>query len=196
MTSRQLAYLLIAAGVMGLFARTAGLSPVPAAAWVAVAWGATGVLWARTESTSRRALGTGLLAIAALSGAGALVGVVPTGLVSAAFLGVWWRRPRRSWPLLVGGLTASVTVTAVAGTVATAWNPAPLFFLGFAATFAALYLLPEALGGGRRWAAVPAVVFTLLTVVTNDPSRSLPDWLLPAALIIGGLAMLSGVRRR
>ena len=196
MTSRQLAYVLIAAGAIGLFARTGGLPPVPAAAWVTVALVATGLLWARTGSTSRRAVGTALLGIAAVSGAGALMSVVPTGVASAAFLGVWWRKPRRSWPLLVGGLTASITVTAVAGTVATAWNPAPLFFLGFAATFAALFLLPEAWGGGRRWAAVPAVVFTLLTVVINDPARSLPDWLLPAALIVGGLAMLSGVRRR
>ncbi len=196
MTSRQLAYLLIAAGVMGLAARTGGLPPVPAAAWLTVTLVATGVLWARTGSSSRRLVGTALLGIAALSGAGPLVGVVPTGVASAAFLGLWWRAPSRSWPLLAGGLTASITITAVAGTVATVWNPAPLFFLGFAATFAALYLLPQSRGGGLRWAAVPAVVFTLLTVVVNDPSRSLPDWLLPAALIVGGLAMLSGVRRR
>ncbi|MEX2502289.1 MAG: hypothetical protein WD336_07925 [Trueperaceae bacterium] len=196
MNARWLAIVLIVAGVAGLIANVGSLPPVPAAAWVAVALAAVWATWSRPGTNGRRLLITFLLGIAAMAGAGPLTGLVPTGVAAAAFLGVWWRERWRSWPLLAGGLTSAITITAMAGTVAPAWNPAPLFFLGFAATFALLYLLPPAAGGGQRWAGVPALVFTVLTVLINDPARSLPGWLLPLALITGGLALLSGVRRR
>lgn len=197
MKPRTIGVLLVAAGVAGLLRGWGSLPAIPAAAWLLTMLVLVAMLWQRPPgrpNTGQRLAGTALLGVAALAGAGPLEGVAPAGVVGASFLALWWR-DRTSWALLSGGLLGSVTLTGVASAVAPVWNPAPLLLLGFAATFSLLYLLPEAAGGGRRWALFPALFFTVMTVVVNDPSRSLPGWLLPLLLIVGGATMLAGVRR-
>jgi hypothetical protein len=197
-TPRALGLLLVAAGIAGLLSGLGGLPALPAALWLAAAVALVVLLWLRPPgrpARGQRLVATFLLGIMALAGAGPLEGVVPAALTAAAFLAVWWR-DRRGWPLLAGGLLAAVALTGAAAAFAPAWNPAPLLLLGFAATFSLAYLLPASWGGGRRWALVPALFFTVMTVVVNDPARSLPGWLLPALLIVGGATMLLGVRRR
>lgn len=198
MTPRAIGVLLVAAGVAGLLRGLGGLPAVPAAVWLLTALALVATLWLRPPGRpgrGQRILATVLLGIAAAVGAGPLEGLVPAGVTGAAFLAVWWRE-RSSWSLLSGGLLATLTLAGIAAAVAPAWNPAPLLFLGFAATFSMVYLLPEGAGGGRRWALFPALFFTVMTVVVNDPARSLPGWLLPLLLIAGGATMLMGVRRR
>ena len=198
MTPRTLGVLLIAAGVAGAIRLIGGLPAVPATLWVLTAMALVAALWSRPPGRperGQRLVATILLGIAALAGAGPLEGVAPAGIAAAAFLAIWVR-DRRSWALLSGGLLGSVVLTDMASTIAPAWNPAPLLFLGFAATFSLVYLLPGELGGGRRWALFPALFFTVMTVIVNDPLRSLPSWLLPLLLILGGATMLAGVRRR
>ena len=198
MTPRTLGLLLIAAGVAGAIRLIGGLPAVPATVWVLTAMVLVAALWARPPerlSRGQRLVATILLGIAALAGAGPLEGVAPAGIAAAAFLAIWVR-DRPSWALLTGGLLGSVVLTDMASAIAPAWNPAPLLFLGFAAAFSLVYLLPGELGGGRRWALFPALFFTVMTVIVNDPLRSLPSWLLPLLLIVGGATMLAGVRRR
>ena len=197
MKPRTIGLLLVAAGVAGLVRGGGGLPAVPAAAWLLVSLVLVVTLWLRPPGrpgTGARLLGTALLGIAALAGSGPLEGVVPAGVAGASFLALWWR-DRTSWSLLSGGLLGTLTLTGVAAAVAPVWSPAPVLMLGFAATFSLAYLLPEASGGGRRWALFPALFFTVMTVVVNDPTRSLPGWLLPLLLIAGGATMLAGVRR-
>lgn len=198
MTSRTLGLLLVTAGVAGLLSSLGGLPALPAALWVAAGVALVVALWLRPPGRpgrGQRLVATFVLALMALAGAGPLEGVVPAAVTAAAFLAVWWR-DGRGWALLAGGLLASLSLSGAAATFAPAWNPAPLLFLGFAATFSLAYLLPASWGGGRRWALGPALFFTVMTVVVNDPMRSLPGWLLPALLILGGATMLWGVRRR
>lgn len=198
MTPRTLGLLLVAAGVAGATRMIGGLPAVPATVWVLTAMALVAALWSRPPGRpgrGQRLVATILLGIAALAGAGPLEGVAPAGIVASAFLAIWVR-DRRSWALLSGGLLASVVLTDMASSIAPAWNPAPLLFLGFAATFSLVYLLPDEAGGGRRWALFPALFFTVMTVVVNDPLRNLPSWLLPVLLIVGGATMLVGVRRR
>lgn len=198
MTSRGLGVLLIAVGLIGAVEAFGGLPAVPAVAWVLTALTLVGLLWARPPGRpgrGQRILASLLVGIAAMAGAGPLEGVVPAGVVGTAFLAVWLR-DRVSWALLPGGLLGSTVLTGMASALAPAWNPAPILFLGFAATFSLLYLLPREAGGGRRWALPPALFFAVMTVVVNDPLRGLPGWLIPALLIVGGATMLSGVRRR
>ena len=198
MTPRTLGLLLIAAGVAGAIRLIGGLPALPATVWVLTAMALVAALWSRPPerpSRGQRLVATILLGIAALAGAGPLEGVAPAGIAAAAFLAIW-ARDRPSWALLTGGLLGSVVLTDMASAIAPAWNPAPLLFLGFAATFSLVYLLPGELGGGRRWALFPALFFTVMTVIVNDPLRSLPSWLLPVLLILGGATMLAGVRRR
>lgn len=198
MTPRTLGLLLIAAGVAGALRLIGGLPAVPATLWILTAMALVAALWSRPPGRpdrGQRLVATLLLGIAALAGAGPLEGVAPAAIAAAAFLAIWVR-DRRGWALLTGGLLASVVLTDMASAIAPAWNPAPLLFLGFAATFSLVYLLPGELGGGRRWALFPALFFTVMTVIVNDPLRSLPSWLLPLLLIVGGATMLMGVRRR
>ncbi len=198
MTPRTLGLLLIAAGVAGALRLIGGLPAVPATLWILTAMALVAALWSRPPGRpdrGQRLVATLLLGIAALAGAGPLEGVAPAAIAAAAFLAIWVR-DRRGWALLTGGLLASVVLTDMASAIAPAWNPAPLLFLGFAATFSLVYLLPGELGGGRRWALFPALFFTVMTVIVNDPLRSLPSWLLPLLLILGGATMLMGVRRR
>jgi len=197
-TPRTLGLLLIAAGVAGGIRLIGGLPAVPATVWILTAMALVAALWSRPPerpSRGQRLVATILLGIAALAGAGPLEGVAPAGIAAAAFLAIWARH-RTSWALLTGGLLGSVVLTDMASAIAPAWNPAPLLFLGFAATFSLVYLLPGEAGGGRRWALFPALFFTVMTVIVNDPLRSLPSWLLPVLLIVGGATMLAGVRRR
>jgi len=197
-TPRTLGLLLIAAGVAGAIRLIGGLPAVPATVWVLTAMALVAALWSRPPERlgrGQRLVATILLGIAALAGSGPLEGVAPAGIAAAAFLAIWVR-DRRSWALLTGGLLGSVVLTDMASAIAPAWNPAPLLFLGFAAAFSLVYLLPGELGGGRRWALFPALFFTVMTVIVNDPLRSLPSWLLPLLLIVGGATMLAGVRRR
>lgn len=198
MSGRAVGLLLVVVGVAGMARRFAWLPAVPSAAWLLVLAALVALLWARPAQEiprTHRLLGTLLLGVAALVGAGPLQGLAPPAVLAAAFLGRWARTPHRTWPLLVGGLLASVTLTGMANAVAPAWNPAPVLFLGFAATFSAVYLMPNDAGRHARWASFPAVFFAVMTVVVNDPARGLPSWLLPLLLILGGVTMLAGVRR-
>ena len=198
MTQRGLGLLLVAVGLAGIGRGFGAPGAVPAAIWVAAALTLVGLLWIRPAGrpgTGQRVLASLLLGVAAMAGAGPLEGVVPAGVVAAAFLAVWLR-DRASWALLPGGLLGSTVLTALAAALAPAWNPAPILFLGFAAIFSLLYLLPREAGGGRRWALPPALFFAVMTVVVNDPQRGLPGWLIPTLLILGGVTMLAGVRRR
>lgn len=199
MSPRVLGILLIATGVAGMLRSIGELPSVPATLWLLTVLGVVAALWARGTRHSERGTrigGTLLLGIAAMAGAGPLEAVVVPGVVAAAFLGVWARDPWRTWPLIPGGLLATVTLTGVIDVFAPAWNPAPLLFLGFGLTFSALYLLPADRGGAKGWALFPALFFTVMTVVVNDPTRSLPGWLLPVLMILGGVTMLVGLRRR
>lgn len=67
----------------------------------------------------------------------------------------------------------------------TAW----LFFLGIAATFGLLYLLPAS-QGGQRWAVYPAVVaLAVLAIVLLTGAVS--GVVVPIALMLVGLYLLS-----
>ena len=198
MTSRSVGILLVAVGAAGILGSLGGLPVIPATLWVLAMLALVFGLWMRTPgrpARGQRLLASVLLGVAALAGAGPIEGVVPAGVVAAAFLAVW-ARDRVAWALLTGGLIGSTVLTGMASELAPIWNPAPLLFLGFAATFSLLYLLPREAGGGRRWALAPAFFFAVMTVVVNDPMRGLPGWLIPALLIVGGATMLAGLRRR
>lgn len=198
MNARLVGILLILTGAAGLLRSFARFPVLPATVWLAIVLGVVAALWARTPARNERGVRLGatvLLGVAALAGAGPLEAVVVPGVAAAAFLGSWSRDPWRTWPLIPGGLLASITLTGVIDAFAPAWNPAPLLFLGFALTFSALYLLPADRGGAKRWALSPALFFTVMTVVVNDPARNLPGWLLPVLLIAGGVTLLGAIRR-
>lgn len=198
MSSRGIGIILVAVGLAGFASLLGGLAALPATVWVLVILGIVFGLWVRPLdrfSRRQRMAATVLLGVAALSGAGPITGAVPAGIAGAAFLGVWLREGK-AWALLTGGLLGTSVLTNMAAALAPVWNPAPILFLGFAATFSLLYLLPTTRGGGRRWALAPALFFAVMTVVVNDPLRGLPGWLIPTLLIAGGATMLVGLRRR
>lgn len=198
MTSRGIGIILIAVGLAGFLGMFGGLPALPAIFWVLAILAIVFGLWVRPSNRMprrQRMSATVLLGIAALAGSGPIDGVVPAGIAAAAFLAVWLREGK-AWALLTGGLLGTTVLTGMASALAPIWNPTPILFLGFAATFSLLYLLPASRAGGRRWALAPALFFAVMTVVVNDPMRGLPGWLIPALLIVGGATMLVGLRRR
>jgi hypothetical protein len=104
-------------------------------------------------------------------------------------------RPVTAWALIPAGVLSTITAAAAIAALAPAWDAGVVFLLGMTATFGAIYLLPRERGGGR-WALAPALVWALLTVLANDPSGALARWILPLALIGGGVALLGWTRRR
>lgn len=194
---RALGVLLAAVGAFALIAGQGGLAALPGAAWLAATLVAAAAVWLRGRAripTWQRVIAVALLAVAGTAGAGRLLAAAPLAFLSLAFLLAFLSGRRRAWAILPAGLLGTVALVIGAEELLPRWEGGPLLFLGFAATFSALYLVPRPQGGGRRWALYPALFFLVMTVVVNDPARGFPPWLLPVLLIGGGLSMLLGWR--
>ncbi len=110
------------------------------------------------------------------------------------FLAVWMADAKRErwWAIIPGGvlltlgLTASYEATLDFGEA----FEGTLFFLGLAATFAALYVLPSV---RQRWAIWPAAGLALVALITLGSTGS---WIVPLALILVGAVLFFRPSRR
>ena len=182
---------------MVLAVNTGVLGVLPGLAWVGLTFALGAALWVGMEG--RLALLPRLVAFVALGvvatvTSGAFAGAAATGFIALGFLLTYGGRPGRWWAILPGGIMASVTLLILVDLVVPRWEVAPILFLGFAATFTYLYLLPHD-RGGKAWALYPAVACIVLTVIVNDPRGGSPDLLLPLILIGGGALILWWWRR-
>jgi hypothetical protein len=197
-SSTTIGVVLIAAGVLAVAARSPALGALPDLMRVLLLFAVGAAAWWGTRGRLRRGARIALIAVIgafAVPSAGRFAGVVAIGFPALAFALVYLASPRRWWALLPAGVLASVALVAGSQALFPGWNPAPLLFLGFAATFTTLYLLPRG-RGGQRWALAPALLWIVLTVLVNSPSGNGPHWLLPAVLIGAGVFLLSWWRGR
>jgi hypothetical protein len=132
--------------------------------------------------------GSVLLALGAAALSPFLSGSLFLGFIGAGFVAVYLSDLRRWWALIPGGILLTLALVAGAETLAPGWDAGPLLFLGFAATFTALYLLPPS-AGGQRWALYPAVACIALAVLSSGFISGLAS-LWPLALIILGLYLM------
>lgn len=194
---RLLGGLLAVLGAVALIAWQGGMAALPGAVWLLATLFAAGAVWLRGRGRIPRWQRVGavvLLALAGVAGAGRLVAAAPLAFLALAFVLAFLSGRRRAWTILPAGVLGTLALIVAADELLPRWETAPLLFLGFAATFSLLYLLPRPEGGGRRWALYPALFFLVMTVVVNDPGRGFPSWLLPVLLIGGGVSMLLGWR--
>lgn len=199
--SATLGVLLIAIGVLVVLGRSSAFSVLPALVRLLLLFALGGYAWWATRGRLRRGVRIALVAVIgafAIPTAGRFAGVAALGYPALLFGLIYAYSARRWWALLPAGVLASLALVVGSQVLFPGWNPAPLLFLGFAATFTALYLLPGK-RGGRRWALFPALLWIALTVLVNDPRGGGPHWVLPALLIGAGVFLLSwwgGGRRK
>ncbi|UCH27295.1 MAG: hypothetical protein JSV66_06565 [Trueperaceae bacterium] len=189
---KRLGALLIGFGALVWAANSRSLGSLPEFLLTLLFFGFGALFWLTTFERLRlwqRIVGLAVIGILAIINAGAFAGTVATGFIAMAFALVYWRRPRHWWAIIPAGVMASVTLLITAAVLFPRWDASPLLFLGLAATFTLLYLLPKE-RGGKRWALYPAILWILLTVLVNDPAGKSPGWLLPALLIGGGVLIL------
>lgn len=188
---RLIGTLLVLAGTFVFLINTGLLGALPAFVWMLTLFIAGAVFWLGTLSTLplwERIIGFALLGVFAIITSGRFAGVAALGFPALAFALLYLADRRRWWAILPAGVLGSVGALIATETLF-GWDGVPVLFLGFAATFAYLYLLPQA-RGGQRWALYPAVVWIILTVIVNDPSGRTPDWILPLLLTGGGALLL------
>ena len=112
---------------------------------------------------------------------GPLSGSYFLGLTGAGFALVYRNHPRHWWAVIPAGVL--LTLALVAGIdMVSRFDPGPVLFLGFAATFGYLYRI------GRRWAIYPALVAAVIAVMSLSFTGG---WLLPVILIGVGAYLLS-----
>jgi hypothetical protein len=116
---------------------------------------------------------------------GPLSGTYFLGALGLGFGAIYYRHRRQWWALIPAGVLLSLAVVAGIDGILPRLDPGPVLFLGFAATFGALFLLPE---GGKRWAAYPALAAVVIALLAFSSGGG---WLFPLVLIGVGAFLLN-----
>jgi hypothetical protein len=193
---KRLGPVLIGVGILVLLFNSNLLGALPSLIWLALLFAVTIALWMVGAIPHWvRIVAVLALYILAMATSGNLAGVAALGFPALAFGVVYLVRPKRSWwSIIPGGILASVALLVLFEEIFPGWDGVAVMFLGFAATFTVLYLLP-AQRGGQRWALYPAIVWIVLTVLSNDPSGD-SGFFLPLVLIGAGVMILLWWRRK
>ncbi|MGL4608065.1 MAG: hypothetical protein ACRCYY_00040 [Trueperaceae bacterium] len=186
---------LIAVGVVLLILNSNLLGSLPALLWLALLTAVAVSLWIVGSLPHWvRIVGVVAVYVFALATTGNLAGVTALAFPAMGFGFVYLLRPKRNWwAIMPGGILASIALLVLCEKVFPNWGGEVVMFLGFAATFTVLYLLPKS-RGGQRWALYPAIAWIVITVLANDPSGS-SGFFLPLLLIGSGVIILLWWRR-
>jgi hypothetical protein len=145
-----------------------------------------------------------LLGLGALIGLDALFprledavgGAIFLGSISLGFWVVYLRRREQWWAIIPGGVLLTLALVAGLSNVLPGVEVGGIFFLGLAATFGLLYVLPMP-QGRMRWAIIPAAVLLGIGIIITVVSSPILLYVWPAALVLVGLWLLYwGLRRR
>jgi len=113
-------------------------------------------------------------------------GAIFLGCIGLAFWLIYLRRQDQWWAIIPGGVL--ITLAAVAGLEKVLDWSGGIFFLGLAATFALVGILPNQLD--TRWAFIPAAILAVLGVVSFAPLKSVMVVIWPVALIALGVYII------
>ena len=197
---KRLGYALLALGVFFLLTGNTLLAALPALIWVSLTLLVGAAFWLGAVPSLppwQRMAGFFGIGIVAVITSGRFAATAALGFPALAFglsylygaRGAKGQGAKRWWLLLPAGLLGSLTLLVTFADLFPRWDATPLLFLGFAATFTLLYLLSPR-RGGKRWALYPAILFIILTVLSNDPGGGTPGWFFPALFIGGGGLLL------
>lgn len=118
-----------------------------------------------------------------------LGGALLLGMLSLAFWVVYLTQRAMWWAIIPGGALATLAVVALLDETAGGHLGGAVFFVGLAATFAVLALLPTP-EGRMRWALVPAGILAAIGVLIGVESLGVASYVWPLALIAGGAFLL------
>ena len=113
--------------------------------------------------------------------------------IGLAFWAVYLNDRSFWWAIIPGGVLFTLAAVTLLSRARPGLETGGIFFLGLGATFALLAVLPT--GGsvpshGLRWAFIPAAVLIIMGLLISAASASLINYILPVALILGGLFLV------
>ncbi|MEN9938417.1 MAG: hypothetical protein RLZZ387_4996 [Chloroflexota bacterium] len=192
---------LVALGALALLQNFGLLGALAGLLWAAMGTAGglafLGVYLRRPDAWWAAIPGAGLLGLAAVTAIGTLMPWAAGGWLGGLFLGsiglgfclVYAGRHEHWWAVIPAGVMLTLAAVAGLSDVLSGDTVGAVFFLGLALTFGALSRLPgqeERL----RWALIPAGVMLTMSLVVLLATSHLVSWIVPAALILGGLAIL------
>lgn len=130
-----------------------------------------------------------LFAIAAAIVGGALSGTLFLGVLGLGFVAVYARDKRQWWAIIPAGVLVTLGVVAGIDTLLPSGGSDSVLFLGWAATFGLLTVLPER---RQAWGIYPALGLAAIAVLVMTTGGG---WLLPVIMVGAGLYLLSNRRR-
>lgn len=124
-------------------------------------------------------------------------GTLFLGAISLAFWVIFAIRRENWWAVIPGGVLLTLALVAGLAEITGGEVTGGLFFLGLAATFGLVYLLPTP-EGRMKWAIIPASILGAMGVLILMATTPFINYLGPAALILVGLYLVyrSFVARR
>ncbi len=146
--------------------------------------------WAIIPGFTLLGLG-GLIGLAAIlpESAGAWGGTFFLSAISLAFWVIYAIRRENWWAVIPGGVLLTLAVVAGLAEAFGGIATGGLFFLGLAATFGLVYLLPTP-EGRMKWALIPAGILGAMGVFIILAATSVINYLWPVALILLGLYLV------
>jgi hypothetical protein len=120
---------------------------------------------------------------------GELSGAAFLCALGLGFWSVFAARRDNWWAIIPGGVLVTLAIITGLQPLFGSENTGGVLFLGFAFTFALIYLLPTPTNR-HRWALIPAGIMAVLSLVTFSATTAALDYIWPAGLIVMGLYLL------
>ncbi|MHB1006464.1 MAG: hypothetical protein ACYC3S_12615 [Chloroflexota bacterium] len=120
---------------------------------------------------------------------GPLGGAFFLGMIGLSFAVVYLSRPTFWWAIIPAGTLLTLAVIAGSANYIRGEASGGILFLGLAATFAVLSLVPTP-HGRLRWALIPAAVLFAMGALITMSATPVARYLWPLALILIGLYLL------
>lgn len=116
------------------------------------------------------------------------------GAMALGFLLIYVTDRQHWWALMPGGILLTLALVAAADALFGGDAGGVLFFLGLAATFGLVSIVPTE-HGRQTWALIPAGITFILALITAASALTIVDYIWPLALILIGLYLLLRPRR-
>lgn len=151
--------------------------------------------WALIPASALAGIG-GILFLEWLSPAleAAIGGPLFLGAMAMGFLLIYVTERQHWWALMPGGIMLTLAVVAGVDSLFGGHVGGIFFFLGLAATFGLVSIVPTE-HGRQRWALIPAGVSLVLALITAASLLTFVDYIWPLALILLGVYLLLRPRR-
>lgn len=143
--------------------------------------------WALIPAFVLMGLG-GTILVDDVLGLNGLGGFIFLGSIGVGFFAVYLLHQENWWALIPGGVMSTLAIVALLDELFNTDSPV-LFFLGLAATFGLVYLLPSS-RGRMAWALYPALGLLALALLVSVSMGGLVNYIWPVALIGGGLYLV------